>query len=267
MTWVKKASAALMGLAIAFALNSGEAAPMRVEHQIDILAQTDRDEGGWFVEPAQDAEWEKWCYAVTDLDHDGNLEILKAKSGWEDSAPQIQCEELLERKWERHFGLYFAGGTDVPDILTGETAGQPRLLHDVEENLYFYIFADTRMHGEYESVTKQYAICLNGDLMVEELAFMTWELSGKDGSVRTRYYLPGWQRMEAESDAPEPLPQKISRQRYANIAKERFPHAVEESAQIKWWTAKELWPYVQRGKLYNLLWESYAVFTQAHTHK
>ena len=74
------------------------AAPMKVEHQIDILCQTAWDDTGWFITQAQDKDWNKWHYAVTDLNHDGNLEILTAKEGGLEGAPQLKCEELMEKK-------------------------------------------------------------------------------------------------------------------------------------------------------------------------
>ena len=247
MSWARILGLALSGLVMTVGV--ALAAPMRVEHQIDILAQTDRGEDGWFVEPSEDANWDKWHYAVTDLNHDGNLEILKAKSSFYDGNPHLACEELIERKWERHHAeLNLAGNAHVPDILTGESAGQPSVIHDAKSNRYYYIFVETVMHGEYESDTSQYAVCLDGDLFITELATMNWQLSGKDGSVKVRYYIS------------DPLKEKVSEKRYANITAERFPGAEETGGQIYWLSAEKMWPYVQRGKLYNLLWDSYEVF-------
>ena len=249
MSWMGKAGAAFMGLMVAFTMSSVTAAPMRVEHQIDILAQSDKGDDGWFVEPERDADWDKWCYAVTDLNHDGNLEILKAKSGFNDGEAYLECEELVERKWDRKRAkIMLAGTAHVPDILTGESAGQPGVVHDTKDNRYYYIFLETIMHGEFESDTSQYAICLDGDLYIRELATMNWQLSGKDGTVKKKYYVA------------DPLRKEVSEKRYINIVAEKFPGAVETSGQIHWLNAKEMLPFVKRGKIYNMLWDSYKVF-------
>lgn len=254
---------AVSALALAaFLAAPAAAAPMKVEHQIDILGQTDKGEDGWFVMPTRDLEWEQWCYAVTDLDHDGNLEILKAKRSAPGSAPELRCEELKEGKWERTWGVYYAGGTDIPDILTNaETASHPHVFHHPEENLYFYIFTDTRMNTEFASVTRQYNVCLNGDLQIEEMAFMTWQLSGRDGTETRRYYLPGWLEIEAESGSAEPPAKEIGEAEYLGIAKKHFPSAQESIATIKWIEAKDLLPHVMRGKAFPLLYDSYKAFS------
>ena len=67
MSWARMLGLALSGLVMTVGV--AFTAPMRVEHQIDILAQTDRGEDGWFVEPSEDTNWDKWHYAVTDLNH------------------------------------------------------------------------------------------------------------------------------------------------------------------------------------------------------
>ena len=247
MNWFKKIWIAFLGVLTAAQIATAE--PMRVEHQIDILAQTANDETGWFIEPSKDTGWNKWCYAVTDLDHDGNLEILKARSGFDDGEPCLECEELLERKWERrHVPLQLAGAAHVPDILTGESAGQPGVIYDTNDNRYFYIFTEVLMHGEYDSTTTQYAVSLDDDLKIDALASMEWHLSGKDGSVKHKFY-----RLT-------PLTKKIGEKRYINITDEIFPGCNLSGAQIKWWRAEELLPHIKRGKAFFPLAESYDVF-------
>lgn len=251
MSWLKTIGLAWIGLLMT--VSAVTAAPMRVEHQIDILAQSDKGEDGWFVEPSKDEHWDKWHYAVTDLNRDGNLEILKARPGFYDGTPRLECEELIERKWERrHAGVQLAGSAHVPDILSGESASQPGVVYDEKNRRYYYIFVETIMHGEFEFDTSQYALCLDGDLYITEFATMNWQLSGKDGSVKLKHYIS------------DPLKEEVSEERYINIVKERFPGSKETSEQIYWLSAEELWPYVQRGKLYNWLWKSYEVFVKGN---
>ena len=251
MGWLRKIAAVFFCLLAVS--QTAAAAPMKVEHQLDILAQTANDETGWFIGPDQGSDWNKWYYTVTDLDHDGNLEILKAKSGFDDSEPRLECEELLERKWERRRApLQTAGAAHVPDILTGESAGQPGVIYDPKADRCFYIFTEVLMHGEYDSTTTQYVVSLDDDLKVDALASMEWHLSGKDGSVKRKFYLL------------TPLTKKISEERYANIIEEIFPGCDLSGGQIKWWRAEELLPHIQRGRAFFPLAESYQVFSGKH---
>ena len=104
------------------------------------------------------------------------------------------------------------------------------------------------MRGEYDSTTTQYAVSLDGDLKIDALASMEWHLSGKDGSVKRKFY-----RLT-------PLTKKISEKRYINITDEIFPGCNLSGAQIKWWRAEELLPHIKRGKAFFPLAESYDVF-------
>ena len=232
------------------------AAPLQVQEQLQILARTAKAENGWFVQPTQAADWNKWHYAVTDLNHDGNLEILLAKEGSFDGTQELRCEEFNEGKWTRHGGIHLVGGSHMPDILTGEETGQFTVLYDAREKRYVYLFTETIMHGEFEAVHTRYAIWLNGVLQVEELGFSTWQLSGYDGSVKQYYYLPQWRGTATEGA------QKISTKRYAQLAKERFPNCVEQTAKIKWIKAEDLWPSIKSGKAYTMLEDSVDVFVK-----
>ena len=93
------------------------AAPRSASEQIQIFAETANSgqEGGWFVSPEKDADWNRWFYAVTDLDRDGRLEIFKAKRGGEGIAPEIRCEEFndslrgIQRERRTDLGTLFRG--------------------------------------------------------------------------------------------------------------------------------------------------------------
>ena len=233
------------------------AAPLQVQEQLDIMARTANGEKGWFVQPAQDKEWNKWHYAVTDLNHDGNLEILLAKEGSFDGTQELRCEEFNEGKWTRHGGIHLVGGSHMPDILTGEEYGQFSVLYVAKEKRYVYLFTETIMHGEFEAVHTRYAVWLNSVLQVEELGYSTWQLSGYDGSVKQYYYLPRWRTAETESA------QRISADRYVHLARERFPDSVEQTAQIKWIKAGALWSALKSGKAYKELNDSFNVFAQS----
>lgn len=260
-TWKRKSATVLLGLCLVG--STALATPAPAKQQIETLAKTGIGAGGWFVEPADDVSWEKWCYAVTDLNHDGNLEIFKAKHGG-DNAPAIQCEELNEGQSSRHWGLFLAGGTDIPDILSDDEPNRPRVFHDIEENKYAYVFTEKKRHSEFDAVTRQYAISLNKDLLIEELAFRVWQLSGYDGSETNHYYQPGWLKAEAEGETPPPPPTEITEAEYQSMATNRFPTMMEETGFIKWMDAKELYHGLHTGNGYNLLKDSYNVFSMGH---
>ena len=84
----KVVAAVLASLALSAA---AAAAPRPVSEQIQVLAQTANSgqEGGWFVTPEKDANWNLWFYTVTDFDRDGKIEIFKAKRGKSGEAERI----------------------------------------------------------------------------------------------------------------------------------------------------------------------------------
>lgn len=229
------------------------ASPPREQKQLDLLARTGIGDGGWFVGQAQDENWDKWQYAVTDLDNDGYLEILKAKSGFYEDVPQLACEELVDTSGQRQqAALSLAGSSHVPDVLSSEAAGRPQRIREKGSQRIYYIFEEVLMHGEFESDTSKYAVCLDGDLRIAELATKNWRLSGKDGTVRTKYFIS------------DPEKKKISEERYNNIIAERFPGAMEKEGLIHWLSAKELQSCLEQGTARDLLKESYYDFKKVN---
>ena len=264
MTKGKKIMAAMLA---SLALSAtAAAAPRPVSEQIQVLAQTvnSGQEGGWFVTPEKDASWERWFYTVTDLDHDGKLEIFKAKRGGDGIAPEIRCEELNESGEGRSWGLFLAGGSDVPDIMTSEAATAPSVLYEAADNRYNYIFLDSRRGGEEsEFITTKYALTLRGDLQVEELAFMEEKMASPYSDMAERqFFLPGWLKVEAESGQTG-TPEEIDAERYANIAQERFPNAEKSFAQISWYRAEEIQKIIGLADLPQVLEKAYGVFDRS----
>lgn len=242
-----------VALTLMMLMGAALASPLETQQQIDILAKTGVENDGWFVTQAKDDNWDKWQYAVTDLDHDGKLEILKAKGGFYDMKPRLECEELLDKNGTRkQAALNFAGSAHVPDVLSSETAGQPKVIREKDRKRTYYIFEEILMHGEFESDTSKYAVCLEEDLLIAELATKNWRLSGKDGSVKVKYYIS------------DPLRKKVSEKRYKNILAERFPGAVEKEGRIQWLSAQELWTCLEKGNAGDLLKKSYHTFEEAN---
>lgn len=243
----RKIGVVLAGLIMSMGIVSANL--MNSQQQIDILAKTGTGNDGWFVEPARDENWGKWYYAVTDLNHDGNLEILKAKSGFYDDRPCLECEELTGQKGQRRKAVMNSvGSAHVPDVLSSEFSAKPIVIKEKGSKRYYYIFEEIVMHGEFESDTSKYAVCLDGDLLIAELATKNWRLSGKDGSVRNQYYIS------------DPLKEKVSEKRYNNILKERFPGVLRKAGKIHWLSAEEVWASMGKKNTRALLEKSYCNF-------
>lgn len=248
MKLFKRIGALLIGALMS--MGTALAAAMPPEQQIDILAQNIIGSNGWLVEPLYDANCDKWYYAVTDLNHDGSLEILKAKNGFNNDIVQLQCDELVEGKGIRHVDIKLKAGSynHIPDIMSGESAKQPGVVYNPKTREYYYIFNEVIMHSEFDSTTTLYAISLDKTLSIEALASMIWRLSGYDGTVTHLFY------------RNNPFPEAISQEQYKACIKERFPDCTEAVGQIKWYSADEVYDYMDMDKVNQLLMESYKEF-------
>ena len=254
-------SALLAGLALSATVC---AAPRAASEQIQVLAETvnSGQEGGWFVPPERDANWNRWFYSVTDLDHDGRLEIFKAKRGGDGIAPELRCEELNESGAGRSWGLYFAGGSDVPDIMTSEAATCPTMIHEQGSDDYHYIFISSKKEDgdEWDYTDTKVALTLHGDLIIEDLAFMKVKMAEPGSDMATRkFFLPGWLKVEAESGQTG-TPEEIDVQRYADIELARFGVEMGHPAQISWYRAEEIQKLIGLAELPHVLESSYKVF-------
>ncbi|MBR1636144.1 MAG: hypothetical protein IJ682_13960 [Lachnospiraceae bacterium] len=251
MNMPKKIAAALCAtLALSAAVS---AAPMEAEAQVDILTKTAMVHDGWFVLPEREKNADEWRYAITDLDRNGRLEVLKVRRGWAEGGPKLLCEELSEDGSRPH-GEIALSSARVPDILsTDDATGQPiATLYDAKNNLFHYIFREIEYHGEYESVTTKYALTFsNGVLRVSPLAHFHWTLSGYDGSVNKKYYLPAQGGgLGAEIDAAH----------YENIERTAFPGCEARNVAFSWKSAEDLKNAASGGRLKEALAASFAQF-------
>lgn len=262
MTKAKKIiSALLASLAISATACAAEWAP---SEQIQVLARmvNHGQDGGWFVRPEQDPNFDRWFYAVTDLDHDGRLEIFKAKKSGDGVAPEIRCEELNDKCDQRTWGLFLAGGSDIPDIMTNESAAEPRVFYERADDRYNYIFVSSKeLDGdEWDYVDTKVAVTLRGDLQIEDLAMVKAKLPAPGSDLAERkFFLPGWLKVEAESGQVG-TPEEIDAVRYANLEKEHFPDAEETYAIISWYRAEEIQKRIGTAELPKVLESSYNAF-------
>ena len=253
MKLLKKTAAALCAALTLSA--SAFAAPLAPELQIDILTKTAMVYDGWFVLPERDKNCDAWQYAITDLDHNGRLEVLKARHGWVEGGPMLLVKELTEDGSDMKGEIALAY-TALPDILaTADPSVQPlTTLYDAKNNLYHYIFAETIYHTEYETITTKYALTFSeGTLYVVPLACFQRNLSGYDGSETRRYYLPV---LGAEGG------KEIDAARYNRIELEEFPGCKPKLVAFRWLSAGDLKNAASEGLLRKALGQSFVNFDQ-----
>lgn len=240
-------------LCAALAISAVASAAPTQDRQIEILTNSAMVYDGWFVLPERDKNSDLWTYAITDLDRNGRLEVLKVRRGWAEGGPLLAVKELGE-DGRSLIGEVALDGTSVPDILARtENYGQPTaVLYDANNKIYHYIFESTVYHGEYESLTTKYALTFSdGTLLVSPLAHCQWNLSGYDGSSTKRYFMPFRGR-----DAGK----EISAARYETIEKEEFPDCEYRGVTFLWRSAEDLKTAASNGELKKSLAESYARF-------
>ena len=251
MNTPKKIAAALCA---AMALSAAAfAATLAPDAQIDVLTKTAMVHDGWFVLPEREKSADEWRYAITDLDRNGRLEVLKVRRGWAEGGSMLLCKELSE-DGSRLRGETALNDARVPDILsTDDATGQPiATLYDAKNNLFHYIFREIEYHGEYESVTTKYALTFSdGVLRVSPLAHFHWTLSGYDGSVTKNYYLP------AQGGG---LGVEIDAARYENIERTAFPDCEARNVVFSWKSAEDLKNAASEGRLKEALAASFARF-------
>ena len=258
---IKFISALLASLSISATAAASDFAP---SEQVQVLARmvNHGQDGGWFVKPENDVNWNRWFYAVTDLDHDGRLEIFKAKRGGEGIAPEIRCEELNDSCDRRTWGLFFAGGSDVPDIMSGESSSAPMMYYEQSSNDYHYVFVSSKEEdgNEWDFTDTKVALTLHGDLIVEDLAMMKMKMPSPGSDLAARkFYLPGWLKVEAESGQVG-TPEEIDPQRYADIELARFGVESGQAAPISWYRADAIQELIGLAELPKVLESSYKTF-------
>ena len=140
------------------------AAP-EIETQISLIAE---NSSLW----KQDVEFGNWGYTVTDLDHNGRLEIISASVQGTGFYTYILAYEVSEdgNGLTELYGPDFKTGDSAPDIMVSEIP----VFHDEKEGRYYYIFDDMIRNGMAEYYENKRAVSIaDGKWAETYLAFKT----------------------------------------------------------------------------------------------
>lgn len=186
----------------------------------------------------QDASRNTWYYSVTDLDHDGNLELVAASlhpldrstnlAIWEVSADRVGLSAVQVVKDEDE---------SFPDIMTDAAD----CYHDASSDTWSYVFYDNLVISDYEVYTVKTAVTMkDGAISYKPLAIQHL-LVGLN--TRTVDY------MDASGLA-------ISPEAYNAAGTAEFASCERSSTSFAWLTAADLDSQIR-------LTDSYAVFSGA----
>ncbi len=113
----------------------------------------------------QDASQNTWYYAVTDLDHDGNLEFVAASQHPMDRSTNLKVWEVsADRKSLTECTLAKDPDESFPDILTDSAD----TFHDPETDTWFYLLHDNVVISNTEVYTIKTAVNLKDGVVAYE---------------------------------------------------------------------------------------------------
>lgn len=184
-----------------------------------------------------------YFYAVTDLDHNGRLELITSSCQGTGLYTYSYYYEVNENFDGLHnFELSVPEGDSQPDIITDSVP----VYYDSQKNLYYYIFDDTIRGGAGMSYTYKCALFINGG-KVETIGL------GSKGTV-----FDGDAVSVTYTDADN---REISEDEYLTIADTRFKGLEKDTASIDWHKAdKAEIRSMKREQLVEELLESYKGF-------
>ena len=113
-------------------------------------------------EVQQDSSVNKWYYTVTDLDHDGCLELVAASHHPEDRSTNLKVWEVNEsRDSLTECSLRLEEEESFPDILTDNVD----TYHDVEKDTWSYMVYDNIVLSDTEVYTLKCAVSMVDDTL------------------------------------------------------------------------------------------------------
>ena len=215
----------------AFAENTADVSvePSDAESQLEfIFTQADKLK--------QDDSQNTWYYAVTDFDHDGNLEFVAASQHPQDRSTNLKVWEVSEdRTALTECTLSIDSEESFPDILTDSAD----VYHDKETDTWYYMMYDNIVISNSEVYTVKTAVNLKDGVI------------GYDAYAVEHTVLNKGARTVSHTDANGI---SISPEQYNASGTTEFASADRSSASFEWLTAEELGDQTK-------LSDTYSVFT------
>ena len=184
----------------------------------------------------QDGQAREWRYAVTDLDHNGRLELVAASQHLADRSTSLKLWELNENNDALvECAVKLEEGESFPDILS-ENADT---YHDPVTGAWSYLFYDNILLSETEAYTAKCSVTLrDGTLSYESYAFQF--VSEQNGKRSVSY-------MDLNGG-------EISPEAFNAAGQQAFAGCEKSSSNFGWFRFDD-------AKDASALTDSYAVFT------
>ena len=183
----------------------------------------------------QDEKEKTWYYAVTDLDHNGRLELIAASMRDEDRSTNLKAWQVNDT------GAFFVACTvnleedeSFPDILS-ENADT---FYDEEKDEWYYLFYDNIILSDSEAYAVKCSVTLNDN-----------EISYERYAVQHTQNLKG----QATVEYMDPDGNPITQDAYNAAGVNAFPDKDRSSTNLDW--------FLFADASQNRLKDSYAVFT------
>ena len=165
----------------------------------------------------QDVNFGLWCYAVTDLDQNGRLEVIAASVQGTGLFTYINIYEVSEDGTELiKVQQDRPEGTSAPDIIVPTVP----VYYDKDVNRRYYIFEDYIRNGYAESYYAMSAVYLENDIW-EEHCMASGSVIYTDEEHFTAVY--------NDVEGPE-----ITEEQYRNIAEKYYGSLESADAEILW---------------------------------
>ena len=153
--------------------------PMNEQEQLTFI---ENNRSAWLP---QDLEYETWFYTVTDLDHNGRLEVLTASLQGSGLYTYVDCREVNETCTGLNYCHDNLGeGEAWPDIIVNSLT----FYRNPATGLYYYLCEDGVRDGAAHYLTTLESVCLDhGRIELRRLASKDETYTDPNNSVK-RYY-------------------------------------------------------------------------------
>ena len=205
-----------------------DAAAQAIDRQLVLLFT---DMGTW----NQDASGEAWQYMVTDLDHNGRLELTAAKNNADDRTTNLKMWEAGKDGKSLEACKVQNGEGSFPDVITESTD----TFYTARTDEWAYFFHDSTLLDGGAKTVKCSILLKDGELTVNEYAYEITRTDGKGQTAVTHTDMNGIE---------------ISAEAYNDAGMEGFAGSLRGSTNLDWFGIDEV-------KDVTRLTGSYRVFT------